>query len=879
MPVFAEDGDMKASVLGYACVLASAAMADAKPNTVRSPSVLSYLGSRGRKMAAKLPPLPADVEGWRDRREQVRKRLSEVLGLPRREPMKAEIVKTAQKGGLVFEDVIYLWAERAYVSARVVRPKGHSAGLPAIVQPPGWVEGVGKRENFTCHMARKGYLMIVVDDPHAAKRKAPCAGLYGVASAAGTQVMGVQVFDNLRALDYLLTRPDVDPGRIGICGLCQGAEQTWLAAALDERFKVAAPVCGTTTYEEWVCMPALQGRGLSDPSPYVANVLRYTDWHEIGACIVPRPVLTVNNSRDWWWPLGGYRKVVATMKQASALHGVGDHFQAIRRPQSHDFMPFCQDIEAWFEKHLKPLPRSKAARLSCARPVKPDFSMLRYFQRRIARQGRTFPARFETRRQWDSYRKRVVSWLDETCDVGAVQAAEAVAGSTTSRDDILTEVVSLPLDGAFRCGVTVYSPKAGPGVRVPGVIFSHGDRHRAGDGAIVGAARKLAGRGYVVVVPEHASTDRSSRQYVARLIDLYGCGDTVGLSPMSLRVWDNRRSLEYLLTRGEVDPKQISIVGVGVGGLDACLCAVLDGRVAGVASLGATTVEDWAKTEAQHLGAFSQVMPYLPGIAARTDLQYLWAAVAPRPLLLVRPGRRPGAAVDRVSATCRNVYDLLGCGKAFVDVVAGGCTEALAKRLDLDAQKHLVAAARAFFPPAPVPGEVGMREGLTSRSNIDTTPGIVWVVTRLGGCDQDLAGPAGRRVTTWSLFNDNGSAQRGRKITPLVFRKEGNGFKLTGIGTARTNTGTGAATHDFGLIAGIDAVGKGYYFGWHTGDPAGHRNAGVVEYDDQTADRMTLLTLDGRTGNQKVVLGTVYKVKLHLPPTYSIQARATEPSP
>ncbi len=132
--------------------------------------------------------------------------------------------------------------------------------------------------------------------------------------------MGIQVFDTLRALDYLLTRPDVDPGRIGVAGLCQGSEQTWLAAALEDRFKIAVPVCGTTTYEAWARM-ATGGRALSDPSPYVADVLRHTDWHEIAACIAPRPVYVASNSGDDWWPRDGYDKVLATLRRTFAMYG------------------------------------------------------------------------------------------------------------------------------------------------------------------------------------------------------------------------------------------------------------------------------------------------------------------------------------------------------------------------------------------------------------------------------------------------------------------------------------------------------------------------------------------------------------------------------
>ena len=207
-------------------------------------------------------------------------------------------------------------------------------------------------------MAREGYLVLFIDDPHVGQRVAPYAGLYGAAGAAGTQVMGIQVFDTLRGLDYLLTRPDVDPERIGVAGLCQGSEQTWLAAALDDRFKIAVPVCGTTTYEEWVRMPITVPTDLSDPSPYVAGVLRSTDWHEINACIAPRPVFIASNSGDNWWPAPGYDKVITTLDRVFQMYGQPDRFRHLRELRSHSMTPFIPELAPWIDRHLRDLPAS-----------------------------------------------------------------------------------------------------------------------------------------------------------------------------------------------------------------------------------------------------------------------------------------------------------------------------------------------------------------------------------------------------------------------------------------------------------------------------------------------------------------------------------------
>ena len=865
-------------VVAACCALVGAQNA---PGKAQSPAVLEYLGDRATRMAAALPGPPADRQAWEKRREQVREDFAKVLGLPKRLPMKARVEKSVQDGGLVVEDVAYLWDERAYVSANVVRLKDAKARSPGIVVPPGWVGSLqqGLYKTFVYHMARKGYVMLFIDDPRVGKRQAVYSGLYGVASAAGTPTMGVQVFDTLRGLDYMLTRADVDPGRIGVCGLCQGSEQTWLAAGLEDRFKVAAPVCGTTTYEGWVRMPFFLKVGLSDPSPYIDNVLRYTDWNEIGACIAPRPVLIASNSGDNWWPKAGFDKVVATLKKTYALYQADERFKVVWDLRSHDMAPFIPELEAWFEKYLKPLPASGAAPLPCEEPLDPDFNMIRYFQRRIAQQAAKVPKTFDSPDAWQAYRKDILQWLRGACAVDELKHAKPSLCSSRTADGVTVEVVDLPQDGAFCCPAAIYSPLARSEVPRPAVILSLHSTACMSDAAVVAIARRLANAGFIVMLPEHASYSRSSRRYVTspgdNFISLYGAGDTVGLPPLAMRVWDDLSCVEYLSNRDGVDRRKILLVGTDIGGVDAVLAAAMDDRAAGAASLGAITAEDWANHVAPTQHLFDRIMPYLPSLATRTDLQCFYAAVAPRPLLLVETPGRPGwpeSAFQRVSAEARCVYDLTQSGKSLLRVRAQDCTDALAGRLDNEIQKHLVAVAGALLPPAPIPGQVGTKEGLKSRANVDATAGIVWVLKGLGGLAQEFTQDR-LRLKSWGFFGDDADC-RGRKITPLVFKKEGDGFKLTGIGTTRTNAANGPQVHDFGTVAGSDAVGKGYCFGWYTGDPAGGINAGVEEYDDNTADAATVLTLDGQTGGQKAILGKVYAVKFHLPRTYSIWAQA-----
>jgi dienelactone hydrolase len=641
------------------------------PSTAGGPlpparSVMSYLGMRANCLAARLPPVPDDPAKWAARRQVVRGELAAILGLPPREPMRAKVLSSHIEDGVVVEDVMYLWAERAYVSARVVRPLRVTGPLPALVEPPGWLgrfeydDGAKPYRPFVFQMAKKGYLVIFVDDPHVGKRTAPCAGLYCAASAAGIPVMGIQVFDTLRALDYLLTRPDVDPGRIGVAGLCQGSEQTWLAAALDDRFQIAVPVCGTTSYEAWARM-ATGGRALSDPSPYVADVLRHTDWHEIAACIAPQPIYVASNSGDDWWPRDGYDKVLATLRRTFAMYGASASLMQVRDLRSHSMTPFIGELSPWIDEHLQARPaRADVSRAPVGEPVDPDFSMLNHIQRRLARQTEPLAGVLRDRSAWQEYRRGLVQWLADACRVEEMRPGPPITVSRCTEGKLAVESVFLRQDEDLFLPVTVYCSPAGAAAR-PAVVLSHDGQFSMNDPALVTMARTLAEDGYVVCVAEHASTQAAGLQRIDNLNSFYGIGDMVALPPLALRVWDDLRAVEYLAGRDDIDRRRIVLIGLGMGGIDAAMAATLDARVAGVAAVGATTVGDWAQEVAPKMDPFDRIYPVLPNMALHTDLQYIYSDVAPRPLLLVEAADAaewPPAAFGRVRNTAQRVYQL-----------------------------------------------------------------------------------------------------------------------------------------------------------------------------------------------------------------------------
>jgi dienelactone hydrolase len=833
-----------------------------------------------------LPPLPASAEAWDKQRTELTSRLSTTLGLPNREPMQATVISCKQAGDLAIEDVAFHWAERVYATGTVIRRQQADGPQPAVVVTPDWLGHYTFRayRSFVEQLARQGVLVLFIDNPYSGRRQAPYAGLYATAAAAGTQAAGIQVFDALRGFDYLLTRADVDAGKIGIAGLGEGALRAYLAAALEPRFQFVIAVAGTTTYGTLV-PAAAEGQAAAQPATFVSGLLEWTDIDRVAACLAPRPVLIAGGAGRW--PAAGCETVLGTMQAVYGLVKAQDRISQVPGEAADDMTPYAADAAKWLTASVLPsLKGATAAPAACTEPAEMDFQLLGYLQRRVESTTASRLGEPLTEAAWQTHRQAIIAWLRTACALDAKPALDDKVLDTAESGDLVIERLALGVDADFRCPAVLVRPVSGAGKHA-GVILSHDDRQCYAAARITDAARRLAAAGYWVIVPEHASVHAQSLQplgvadqpsfYGDEAGRLYGPADAVGRPPLALRVCEDLAAFRYLASRAEVDAAQIVVAGSGVGGVDASLAALLEERIAGVAAVDVTTVRDWAVNVAPGEQHFFHVMPYLPSLLTVTDLDCVYAALAPRPLVVVRlTDGWPRTGFDQAAARASAVYGLLRSGDALQTLGPRDLTDELEAAATVGVRKQVHAAARTLVPTPPTAGLVGTLDVLKSRATVDSAGGLIWLVAEMSGYEQELAG-SGYRLQTWSFFNDNGDAQKGRSLTPLIFRKQGETYELTGIGKARANTGAGLQTFDFEPVAGTDTVGDGCYFGWYDGDAAGAPNPGVVEFEDAPDARMTILTADGQMEGQRVQVGKPYRLQSEYRRQYSIMAVSKKP--
>ena len=167
---------------------------------------------------------------------------------------------------------------------------------------------------------------------------------------AGITWPGVMLWDDLRTLDYLASRPEVDRRRLGCVGLSVGGYRSFLLAALDQRIKAAVDVGWMTAFAPAIRRHVLNTVGLAF---HIPGLYRYLDLPDLAALIAPRSLLVISGSKDSLFPPDGvekaFRKIEACFHKASAV----DRQRCRLYDAPHQFnLEMQAEAWEWLEAHL-----------------------------------------------------------------------------------------------------------------------------------------------------------------------------------------------------------------------------------------------------------------------------------------------------------------------------------------------------------------------------------------------------------------------------------------------------------------------------------------------------------------------------------------------
>ncbi len=280
-------------------------------------SLLDTLEERAKETLESLSH-PGSKEEAEACRSELRALLSRSLGLdllPWPPQLRPQRLCTLIGDGYVLEKIAYQTFPETLVPGHLYLPEHLEKPVPGIVFYPGhWREDSKARtdfQTFCINMARLGFVVLNFDPfgqgERGVSRRDHCRT---ESLLLGVSQQGFAEYETRCAIEYLLSRKEVDPTRIGMTGASGGGYNTWMTAALDDRIKVAVPVVGTSDFYEQihVCRP-LDWYHATDHCHFPAKLIRYANNHELLSMVAPRPLMIIAASEDQSFPVNGVRAV------------------------------------------------------------------------------------------------------------------------------------------------------------------------------------------------------------------------------------------------------------------------------------------------------------------------------------------------------------------------------------------------------------------------------------------------------------------------------------------------------------------------------------------------------------------------------------------
>jgi dienelactone hydrolase len=167
---------------------------------------------------------------------------------------------------------------------------------------------------------------------------------------AGTTWPGVFVAEDRRALDYLESRPDVDPKRLGCAGLSGGGMRTVYLGGVDDRIACACCVGMMTTWRDYLLHKCYTHTWMI----YIPGLPLDLDYPEILGLRVPKPTLVLNDDEDDLFTIGEMKRADRIMAEVFAKAGAGDRYRCSFYPGKHKFdRPMQSEAFDWFDRWLK----------------------------------------------------------------------------------------------------------------------------------------------------------------------------------------------------------------------------------------------------------------------------------------------------------------------------------------------------------------------------------------------------------------------------------------------------------------------------------------------------------------------------------------------
>ena len=599
---------------------------------------------------------PATKGQWQARKTALREAMFAAMGPFPEKPceLKPEILGKIERDDYRIEKLIFQSRTDVWVTANLYVPKKVKGKSPAVLCVHGHWAGARRDPVVQARclgLVQLGFVVLVVDAFGAGERyTTPAKGTYhGALYGAtlwppGQSLLGMQVYDNRRAVDYLLTREEVDGTKIGITGASGGGNQTMYAGALDDRLAAVVPVCSVGQYRAYL-------KAACCVCEVLPGALKFTEEGDVLGLVAPRALLAISASRDaFQFSPGEARKSIARAQAIFDLNLARDHLRHEVFESGHDYSkPMREAMYGWMTRWLKgtsdgrpiaepSLSIESPEDLACfpkpeARPTPflfPPTYAEREGLRLLEKIAKMIPTHAE---EWESTATQLRNDLRKILGDFPV-APRIVAKPAPSPDNPDVVISHLRLNGEDEMPIPTYliTPKMQPPIR-PTCVFLHLDGKAAA--AKHPLAKALALAGWTVAAPDLRATGdlKPEKDAIGGAPDHNSAEHALWIGRPLLGQWafDVRCVLDWLASQPNRDTKKIALVGIDQAGIVALTtAAIFPEHVTTVVATGtfSTLITKKAYPSGTHMGLLA------PGLLRVGDIPELAAMAAPRRLVI-----------------------------------------------------------------------------------------------------------------------------------------------------------------------------------------------------------------------------------------------------
>lgn len=595
---------------------------------------------------------------WERRQKETYEKLLDIVGpFPERTPLNPIITGVIKRDGYRVEKIVFESMPQYYVTAALFIPENLKKKHPAILNVIGHSTASFRRDSYQVvilNLVKKGFIVLAMDpygqgeridyfDPE--KGRSTVGGSTAIHSYIGNQMFltGVSpgryfVWDGIRAIDYLLTREEVDPERIGVTGLSGGGTQTTYISIFDDRIKAVAPSCYITGFRR-----LLESIGPQDAEQNfyhaVARGLTHADFLEVRA---PRPTLIVATTRDFF-SIQGVRETYAEVKKAYAAFGHEDHLLLSEDDYEHGFTGKNRQATYAFFQHFLDLPGdpddelveiisaeelnvTATGQLATSFKGRTLFDVHKVTVDRLATDLRTSREKADRHLQRVHVKAKVLSGFRPV-----EQAGDVVFRGRYQRQGYALELLALSGEGDTVIPTLAFVPE-GDGPH-PVAIWLQPDG-KAADAAPEGVIELWVRRGRIVLAPEVLGIGETRNTVVNYQLAAHHETILVGRSLPGLQAADILRVVKYAQQRPDTSSRDIVALARGT------LCPALLHAAAFEPEIRGIILE--RPLLSYHLVAAHRFYDYdmyatVAGALTAYDLPDLAACCAPRRLIIIDP--------------------------------------------------------------------------------------------------------------------------------------------------------------------------------------------------------------------------------------------------